>query len=138
MAFLADRLPHSAGHASKRYHQFSKAASGIVVGNRGEKKKPAGVSRRATGMALTAIRPTQRAPTPRSHASRRKSVKVRRNAVASANGAIFEVDSVELYKAAEAFGFSEKTLRRAKERCGVKAERSGGFGCAGSWEWRLP
>jgi len=89
-------------------------------------------------MALTAIRPTQRAPTPRSHASRRKSVKVRRNAVASANGAIFEVDSVELYKAAEAFGFSEKTLRRAKERCGVKAERSGGFGCAGSWEWRLP
>jgi hypothetical protein len=66
------------------------------------------------------------------------SVKVRRNAVASANGAIFEVDSVELYKAAEAFGFSEKTLRRAKERCGVKAERSGGFGCAGSWEWRLP
>jgi hypothetical protein len=63
------------------------------------------------------------------------SVKVRRNAVASAN---VEVDSVELYKAAEAFGFSEKTLRRAKERRGVKAERSGGFGCAGSWEWRLP
>jgi len=62
MAFLADRLPHSAGHASKRYHQFSKAASVIVVGNRGEKKKPAGVSRRATGMALTAIRPISERP----------------------------------------------------------------------------
>jgi hypothetical protein len=35
-------------------------------------------------------------------------------------------------------GLSWATVRRAKVKLGVKAEREGGFGSAGRWIWRLP
>ena len=35
-------------------------------------------------------------------------------------------------------GVSEKTLRRAKARLGIKVRRRGGVGPGGWWEWELP
>ena len=39
---------------------------------------------------------------------------------------------------AEEAGLSWTTVRRAKAKLGVKAEREGGFGGAGRWIWKLP
>jgi hypothetical protein len=43
----------------------------------------------------------------------------------------------EIVREAKKMGFSEATLRRAKNRLGVKSKREG-FGKAGGWFWRLP
>jgi hypothetical protein len=47
------------------------------------------------------------------------------------------VDSLALFRTAKAQGIPESTLRRAKDRLGVKAVRHG-FGPGGSWFWKLP
>ena len=47
------------------------------------------------------------------------------------------VEANAVLKDARGAGISEKTLRRAKERLGVEAIRSG-FGSGGRWCWRLP
>lgn len=39
---------------------------------------------------------------------------------------------------AKRLGVKDSTLRSAKEAAGVKSERVGGVGAAGSWIWRLP
>lgn len=39
---------------------------------------------------------------------------------------------------ADAAGISWATIKRAKKTLGVKAERSGGLGTAGRWQWSLP
>lgn len=43
----------------------------------------------------------------------------------------------EVYAEAEALGIAERTLKRAKKRLGVTAERQG-FGAEGGWYWSLP
>lgn len=48
------------------------------------------------------------------------------------------LDTTELIEAGAAEGFSERTLREAKKRCGVKSGRSGGLAGKGSWQWWLP
>ena len=42
-----------------------------------------------------------------------------------------------LIKAARQLGFSEATLRRARQSLGVETEKTG-FGDTGAWQWRLP
>ncbi|BBD77408.1 AAA ATPase [Hydrogenophilus thermoluteolus] len=43
-----------------------------------------------------------------------------------------------IQKEASEAGYSWATIRRAKERLGIEAERTGGVGKAGRWEWVLP
>jgi Bifunctional DNA primase/polymerase, N-terminal/AAA domain/Primase C terminal 1 (PriCT-1) len=56
--------------------------------------------------------------------------------VALAGGAA--VESTSLLSAAEDAGISRRTLFRAKKKLGVVANRAGGFGPDGYWEWSLP
>ena len=44
----------------------------------------------------------------------------------------------EVYAEAEAAGITERTLKRAKARLGVEAERRGGAGGSGAWYWIGP
>jgi putative DNA primase/helicase len=44
----------------------------------------------------------------------------------------------DVRRQAQEAGLSWATVRRAKAKLGVKAEREGGFGSAGRWIWRLP
>lgn len=48
------------------------------------------------------------------------------------------LDTTEIIEAGAAAGFSERTLREAKKRCGVKSGQSGGLAGTGSWQWWLP
>jgi putative DNA primase/helicase len=44
----------------------------------------------------------------------------------------------DVRRQAQGAGLSWATVRRAKAKLGLKAEREGGFGGAGRWIWRLP
>jgi putative DNA primase/helicase len=44
----------------------------------------------------------------------------------------------DIQRQAQEAGLSWATVRRAKAKLGLKAEREGGFGGAGRWIWRLP
>jgi len=44
----------------------------------------------------------------------------------------------DVRRQAQEAGLSWATVRRAKAKLGVKAEREGGFGGAGRWIWRRP
>lgn len=48
------------------------------------------------------------------------------------------VASDDIKKHAKAAGYSWATIRRAQAACGVKPQRVGGVGGAGSWRWTLP
>jgi len=45
--------------------------------------------------------------------------------------------SLKVLEGARQLGIAERTLKRAKEHLGVKAQREG-FGANGTWSWRLP
>ena len=52
-----------------------------------------------------------------------------------ANGA--SIPASTMYQLAAEKGIAESTLKRAKQKLGVEAEKTG-FGDEGLWRWRLP
>ena len=44
----------------------------------------------------------------------------------------------EIHRLARQHGFSDKVIRRSRERLGVRSERVGGLGSNGRWQWSLP